>query len=166
MNRRPTDAEFGAWVEPLLGRAAAYAWSILRDRGDAEDAVQEGLWKAWRALDRYDRSRAFKGWWFAIIRNCCLDLCRRRSRHPTGGTDPDTLASDGDARQALERHDQVAWALSRLTPAHREVLQLRYFGDCSYREIAEALHIPAGTVMSRLHAARHALANALEKENV
>lgn len=59
----------------------------------------------------------------------------------------------------------LAAALERLSETHREVLRLRYFGDLSYDEIAETLHLPRGTVMSRLHLARKALAALMSKEN-
>jgi RNA polymerase sigma-70 factor, ECF subfamily len=55
-------------------------------------------------------------------------------------------------------------ALAKLTPPLREILQLRYFGGCSYRDLAEALAIPPGTVMSRLYAARQALAATYGKD--
>ena len=61
--------------------------------------------------------------------------------------------------------EAVHEALDRLSPPHREILELRYFGDCSYRDIATALGIPQGTVMSRLHAARQALAAAYRKDD-
>jgi RNA polymerase sigma-70 factor (ECF subfamily) len=56
--------------------------------------------------------------------------------------------------------------LAQLSLAHREIIELRYFGDCSYQEIAEALGIPEGTVMSRLHLARRALAAIYRKEKL
>ena len=62
----------------------------------------------------------------------------------------------------IEQEDEVRNALQKLHPLHREILELRYFGDCSYREIATALDIPEGTVMSRLHAARQALVEVFE----
>lgn len=150
---------FQQWIEPLLERAGAYAWAIVRSREDAEDAVQEAALRAYRALARYDRSRSLKGWWFAIIRNCCLDLLRKRTAGPSGVEVPlDELPSGRrDHRDDVERKDLLAWGLKQLDPAHREILELRYFGDCSYRDIATTLDIPAGTVMSRLHAARKAL---------
>jgi RNA polymerase sigma-70 factor (ECF subfamily) len=55
-------------------------------------------------------------------------------------------------------------AIAQLSPEHREIIQLRYFGDCSYQEIATALGVPVGTVMSRLHAARRALVAISERE--
>jgi len=161
-----SEDEFRRWVEPLLERAGAYAFSIVRNREDAEDAVQEALLKAYLNIRRYERSRSFKGWWFAIIRNCCRDLLRKRGRRPAiVAVDPSELPSTGNnVHSEVERSDELVWALNQLTPAHREIIELRYFGDCSYSEIAEALSIPAGTVMSRLHVARRALADFYRKE--
>jgi RNA polymerase sigma-70 factor, ECF subfamily len=156
-------ARFERWVEPLLNRAAAYAYSLLRDRADAEDAVQNALLKGYAGLDHYDETRSFPGWWFAVVRHCCLDLLRRRKtrrsflrwlgRQPAAAAKPDA----GPAEELLD-------CLERLTPLQRQILELRYFGDCSYRDLAEALGLPEGTVMSRLHAARQALAAVYRKE--
>ncbi len=152
---------FQQWVQPLLERAAGYAYSFVGNRADAEDAVQEALWKAFRGLHGYDRARPFKGWWFAIVRNCCLDLLQQRRARPR--TVPVEEAYQVAAR-AAEAAEPLREALAKLTPPQREILQLRYFGGCSYRDLAEALAIPAGTVMSRLHAARQALATAYGKD--
>ncbi len=161
---RVSGDEFRQLIEPLLERAGAYAFSIVRNREDAEDAVQNAALKAYNRLESFDRSRSFKGWWFAIIRNCCLDLLRKRRRGPAA-VDPSELpAGRGDERNILEQRDRLSWALNQLSPAHREIIELRYFGDCSYRDIAEVLGIPEGTVMSRLHAARQALACIYGKE--
>jgi RNA polymerase sigma-70 factor, ECF subfamily len=150
-------SQFEEWVEPLMGDATAYAHALVRNRADAEDAVQDALLKGYEAMDSYDHGRPFRGWWFAILRNCCLDLARRRKLRwaflprmwvglaAPAGPDPD------DAEELLGH-------LSHLTPLQREILELRYFGECSYRDIAETLEIAEGTVMSRLHAARQALA--------
>jgi RNA polymerase sigma-70 factor (ECF subfamily) len=147
--------QFQQWVRPLMNQAAGYAYSIIGNTADAEDAVQEALWKAYRGLDGYDRARPFKGWWFAIVRNCCLNLLEQRRSRPR--TVPLEHAYQVAAR-AVREAEPLREALAGLTPQHREILQLRYFGGCSYRDLAEALAIPAGTVMSRLHAARLALA--------
>lgn len=149
--------EFRQLIEPLLERAGAYACSIVRNREDAEDALQDAALKAYQSLEHFDRSRSFKGWWFAIIRNCCLDLLRKRQRSAAAIKSTEPPEGRSDERDAMEQSDRVRWALSQLSPAHREIIELRYLGDCSYRDIAEALGIPEGTVMSRLHAARQAL---------
>ena len=164
MNGEPSDdrATFQQYVRPLLDQAAGYAYSIVGNRADAEDAVQESLWKAYRSLRGYDPRRPFKGWWFAIVRNCCLDLLeRRRSRPRTVPLEQADRVADRAAREA----EPLREALGKLPPAHREILELRYFGGCSYRDLAEALAIPAGTVMSRLHAARLALAAAYGEDS-
>ncbi len=156
-------SDFQQAIEPLLRQSAACAFAIVHSREDAEDAVQEAAIKAWRALAGYDPSCSLRSWWFAILRNCCRDLLRRRRSRPVAVTmehadfsapaaAPDDL--DGDLQEALDQ----------LCEAHREILQLRYFGGCTYRELAEVLGIPAGTVMSRLHAARQALAAIYRKD--
>jgi len=155
--------DFQGRIEPLLDRAAAYAWAIVRNRADAEDAVQDAAVKAFRAFCRYDGSRSFKGWWFAILRNCCRDLLRRRRSRPS--TVPiDPAEAPPQPGPLPGQYDDLRNALEQLSAAHQEILQLRYFGDCSYKDIAAALEIPEGTVMSRLHAARQALAVVYRKD--
>jgi RNA polymerase sigma-70 factor, ECF subfamily len=163
MSREPNDDRdvFQQWVQPLLEQAAGYAYSIVGNHADAEDAVQEALWKAYRGLHGYDRARPFKGWWFAIVRNCSLDLFQQRRARPR--TVPIEQAHQVAAR-AAEAAEPLREALAQLTPLLREILQLRYFGGCSYRDLAEALAIPEGTVMSRLYAARQALAAVYGKD--
>jgi RNA polymerase sigma-70 factor (ECF subfamily) len=156
-------AELQRQVQALLPRAAGYAWTIVGNREDAEDAVQEAAMKAYLSRKNFDRNRPFKGWWFSILRNCCLDLLRRRRSRPAV-----PLVDGGElpARElpVRDEHEDLGQALEQLSASHREILELRYFGDCSYRDIAAVLGIPAGTVMSRLHSAREALAAILRKE--
>ena len=162
MSREHDDREvFEHRVQRLLERAAGYAYSLVGNHADAEDAVQEALWKGYRGLPGYDRERPFKGWWFAIVRNCCLDLLRQRRAGPQ--TVPVEHAHQVAARNT-DAAEPLREALARLTPLQREILELRYFGGCSYAELSEALAIPQGTVMSRLHAARQALAAAYKKD--
>jgi RNA polymerase sigma-70 factor (ECF subfamily) len=148
-------------LEPILEQAAGYAIAILRNRADAEEAVQEAATRGCQAFARYDAGRPFKGWWFTILRNCCLDLVRERRRPPMVSLGGQEVAAQPPREEPWEG---LAQALDRLSPAHREILMLRYFGDCSYRDIAIALGIPEGTVMSRLHAARLRLAVVYRQE--
>ena len=163
---RISDDEFKQLIEPLLEYAGGYAFSIVRNREDAEDAVQEALLKAYKELSSYDYSKSFKAWWFTIIRNCCLDLLRKRqARSTSDDVELDDLPLLKINRQKkLEQDDEISWVLSQLAPDHRQIIELRYFGDCSYREISEILDIPEGTVMSRLHCARKALTDIYRKE--
>lgn len=150
-------AAFERDLRALLDRSGAYAVSLLRERKDAEDAVQQAALQAWHRRAQFDGQRAFKAWWFAILRNYCLDELRRRKRRPTPVRNEDAnLSSPADEsvldRVALEK------AMDKLTEKQREVLRLRYYGDLAYEEMAQVLDIPTGTVMSRLHLARKALA--------
>lgn len=157
-------AAFEQAVRPHLRRGAAYAASLLRERTEAEDAVQQATLQAWQKRAQFDGRRSFKTWWFAILRNHCLDELRRRKRTPTAiDYDNAGLASSADEsavdRLALES------AIARLPEIQREVLRLRYFADLTYQELAQVLGIPEGTVMSRLHLARKALALQLATED-
>ncbi|WP_426031377.1 RNA polymerase sigma factor [Caulobacter sp. DWP3-1-3b2] len=154
--------DYGRALDPLLAHAGGYARSILKSRADAEDAVQIAALRGLERLRSYDDARSFKAWWFAILRNCCIDTLRRARRHPSFELQHD-VADDRHCGptpdwNALDR------ALAALSNNHREIVRLRYFADLTYAEIAEALSIPRGTVMSRLHHARRALAATLKEE--
>jgi RNA polymerase sigma-70 factor (ECF subfamily) len=151
------EESFQQRIEPLLDRSAAYAYAIVHHREDAEDVLQEAALKGFLAFENYDPSRPFKVWWFVIIRNCCRDLVRgRRPRGSSIAIEPSDPAIS--RKSHVDQQDEMRFALGKLSDTHREILELRYFGDCSYREIAAVLSIPEGTVMSRLYAARQALA--------
>ena len=153
---------YGRELTALLAEAAAYAHSRLGNRHDAEDAVQQAALQAWNRIEQYDTRRPFKGWWFAILRNCCVDILRQRRAARTDGLDgidpPDTRTAGVFDWKRLDA------GLRLLSSAHQEILRLRYYGGLSYDALAEALHIPKGTVMSRLHLARKALAEQLRTE--
>ena len=150
-------SEYARLLSPLLGRATAYACSILKDGHDAEDAVQQASIRGLEGFGAFDPTRPFKGWWFAILRNCCIDMLRSTKARRT-----ESLSEEHDL-PAPESGSGLDWqsladSMNRLKEDHREVLRLKYFADQSYREMAETLGIPEGTVMSRLYLARKALA--------
>jgi len=150
--------EYGRLLEGILGQAAGYALSILRNRSDAEDAVQQAAMRGLERLVSYDPRRPFRGWWFTVLRHCCIDLMRSRRAHV--GLDRAELR-DSASGTALSWQD-LADALDRLDLQQAEILRLRYFGGLTYEELGQALAIPKGTVMSRLHYARKALASEMK----
>ena len=150
-------------LRPLLRRSAGYAFSLLGERGDAEDAVQQAALRAWERRAQFDEQRPFRAWWYAILRNHCLDELRRRRRAPIAVSADDAGLSSPADESALDRH-ALAAAMEKLPDIQREVLQLRYFGELTYDELAQVLDIPRGTVMSRLHLARKALAGLMTTE--
>ena len=164
MNGNIDSAEFGRLLEPLLNQAAAYSLSILRNRQDAEDAVQQAALQGLARIDTFDAGRPFKGWWFSILRNGCVDIQRRRQSSGTvalGRREAQDKSATG-----TRRWEALAEALEQISREHREILRLRYFGGLTYRELASALDVPEGTVMSRLHFARKALMDRMSTEEL
>jgi RNA polymerase sigma-70 factor (ECF subfamily) len=131
----------------------------LGDRSLAEDLVQDVFTAVWRGAAGFDPSRAsFATWVFHITRNRATDLIRRRrARVRTVGGDSPFEPGEGDPTGGLSRSFDLASALSRLSPAHQEVLTLAYFHGLSQSEISRRTGTPLGTVKSRTTAALRAL---------
>jgi RNA polymerase sigma-70 factor, ECF subfamily len=131
----------------------------LGDQALAEDLVQDVFTAVWRGAASFDPSRAsFATWVYRITRNRATDLIRRRrARVRTVGGDSPFEPGEEDLAGELSRSFDLASALSRLTPAHREVLTLAYFHGLSQSEIARRTNTPLGTVKSRTTAALRAL---------
>lgn len=143
----------------------------LRATGDpqlAEDAVQEVMLRAWRNPHALDPARGpARAWLFTVARNVVIDAARARRSRPRevgveGSERPDPT---DDLDRALEAW-QVADALARLRPSHREVLVQMYYLDRSVAEAALELGVPAGTVKSRAYYALRALKLALQEAGV
>ncbi len=163
--QRGSREAFGEIVTIYMRRAYVAALSILGNRDDALDVSQEAFLKAYRAIRRFDPDRPFYPWFYRILRNACFDWLRRRRNKPRSGLvmdipdqrfRPDLLAGRDEVRV------KVWEGIERLSERDREILVLRHFQHMSYREIAETLEIPQGTVMSRLFTARKKLRSELD----
>ena len=166
-------AAFEPLVEKYRDRAWRLAFNILRDREDAGDVTQEAFVRAWQALPSFRGQSAFYTWLFRIVVNVASDRARQRAaRGRAFGTervpeeewersmsDPGP-APDDEARRAEER-ERITRALAALPEHHRTIIMLSDLEGLSYREIADVLGIPMGTVMSRLHHARKRLRDVL-----
>jgi RNA polymerase sigma factor (sigma-70 family) len=160
---------------PHLDDVYTLARYLLRQPADAEDAVQECYLRALKHFDGY-RGPAMKPWLFAILRNVCHAEFARRASSPTAAVEevPDSAeqtplwheAQETPEAQLLRQRD--ATALHRLVEAleepFRETFVLREIQNLSYREIAEIIEAPVGTVMSRLARARAMLRSAWTAE--
>lgn len=139
----------------------AYGLSLTGDRGLAEDVVQETFLALVRNLEGVDPRRGVSGWLYRVARNRALDLRRRRHRECAPGAESLTELQEAravagpasDGVLAREREVALQGALARLPAAEREVLVLRYFSDLTFREVAQALGQPLGTVLWRAHTA-------------
>jgi RNA polymerase sigma-70 factor (ECF subfamily) len=163
-------------VEAHLDRLYAYALHLTGGPDDARDIVQGCALKALGALNVPDDTRAYRTWLFRILRNTWIDECRRRARQPVSW---DALERDGDATGNDAWHPDVSSiekrlfnrlavreGLARIAPDHREVLVLVDMAGFTYKEAAELLEVPIGTVMSRVSRARKRLLQALEEPAV
>jgi RNA polymerase sigma-70 factor (ECF subfamily) len=154
-------------------RALAAALKVLHNRDDAEDAVQDAFLKVWRCLAAFEGRSSFSTWIHRIVTNSSLDLLRKNSSRSetverTDGQE--AVATDGEPSNEQTPESElcgyeiqmlVRAAVATLPAAHRQAVELREFEDCSYQEMAEIIQCPVGTVMSRLHHARHKLADEL-----
>jgi RNA polymerase sigma-70 factor, ECF subfamily len=156
---------------PYLDDVYTLARYLLRDASDAEDAVQECYLRALKHFDSY-RGPAMKPWLFAILRNVCRAEYARRSSAPATVLDDAPEASEQtpmwheeqqtpEAELLRERDASVIRRLvDTLAEPFKETFVLREINNLSYREIADAVGAPVGTVMSRLARARAMLRSA------
>lgn len=138
-------------------------YRMCGDTNTAEDAAQEAFIRAWQHLPSYRPRSPFRNWVYRIATNAARDVLRRERE--TVDVDELPLAAPGAGPEVevegQERGEHVRQAVLSLPSASREVLVLREYEGLSYREIAETLSIPIGTVMSRLNYARNQLRQSL-----
>jgi RNA polymerase sigma-70 factor (ECF subfamily) len=166
-------AAFGELVSAYMHRCYYAALGMVGSPQDAEDLSQEAFVRAFRARARLDPERPFYPWLYQILRRLCYNFTRdtssRRRKLERAGwwlvAEATTRAAGDDperVRATDELRDRLEDAIAELPPAQREVFVLKEFEGLKYREIAELLDVPIGTVMSRLYAARQRLAQRLE----
>jgi RNA polymerase sigma-70 factor (ECF subfamily) len=166
----------------ILGNLDAlyrFAISLSRNTADAEDLVQETCLRAIRGIAHNGIKSDPKVWLFTILRNVWINEWRRRANGPEfvffektradGGPLQDWLSEERERPEDLFDRNAVSGkiraAISALPEIFREVVVLRYFEGFSYRQIANILSCPTGTVMSRLSRARAELRAALDEKN-
>ena len=154
---------FEGTVLPHLNSAYNLARWFTRNEHDAEDLVQEAFLRALRSFDTFIAGRDARAWLLAIVRNCCRTWLERKSHEVTVELDDTSPALVGtwlDPEAALIKNansELIRQALEALPIEYREILILRELEELSYKEIAQILDLPLGTVMSRLSRARNEL---------
>lgn len=154
--------DFGDQLIAFLPNMRRFALSLARSPDIADDLVQQACERALSNRSGFQPGTRFDAWMFRIVRNLWIDRVRRaRTAGPTDDVSErhDLVGEDGEqvvaARSALA---SVRDALDAMPAEQREIIMLVCVEDLSYRETAEALDIPIGTVMSRLARARKRLA--------
>jgi RNA polymerase sigma-70 factor (ECF subfamily) len=171
--KRGDEAAFDELTRALRERAYRLAQGWVGSREDALELAQEAFLKTYRARDTFRDSEPFLPWFHRILRNTCYSFLRSRKRlkpaslsaREEGESDWEIADDEAAPEAALEQEEraQVFWSgFKRLSARDREILALRHFEELSYSQIARALEIPEGTVMSRLFHARARLRRALE----
>lgn len=178
--RRVQAGERGAFRELFdrhHRRAFAVAFGVLKHRQDALDVVQESFVKVHKHIASFQGTSSFYTWLYRIVMNLAIDQLRRRKTGRNVEYD-DAVQKDGEAqssdilprmldenpRKAVIRREllqRMEAALAELPEYHRQVILLREVEGLSYEEMAEALDVPKGTIMSRLFHARKKMQSAL-----
>lgn len=176
--QRGDSRAFRKLVERHQRRAFAIAFAMVRDENDAKDLVQEAFVRVYRGLDRFEGGSRFFTWFYRILTNLAIDLKRKPGRreleHDDGRATLDAADEadfpfisriDGaeplDVVHRRELAARLGAALEALPPYHRGVVLMREVEGMSYEEMAAAMNVSKGTIMSRLFHARQKLQRAL-----
>jgi RNA polymerase sigma-70 factor, ECF subfamily len=140
-----------------------YAYRLSGCRPAAEDITQEVFLRAFKSIEQLRDPLAERGWLLTITRNEFARWCRLTASQRATSTHEDFAVQMEGGESDLERRDWIQAALEQLPPEFRCVVLMFYFEQLSYTEIAEALAIPIGTVMSRLSRAKGQLKRCLDE---
>jgi RNA polymerase sigma-70 factor (ECF subfamily) len=144
--------DFNALIVSAIVPAYRFACSMLLDRQEAEDAVQEASMNAWRYFARYDTNRPFQTWFFTIVANNCRSKIRSRWWSVVRQGDLNYRAVELDEDAVVIRSD-LARAVLQLPALDRSLLVLRYYHDFSIEDIAVIAKMSPKAVKSRIYRA-------------
>ena len=161
---------FATACMPHQGELYGVAMRLARSHDDALDLVQETLLRAMVAWDSFEPGSNLRAWLFRILTNAFINGYRKRRRHQRFATErpgdaltalygkaEDTTEDLEDTLYGNQLSDEVEGALAKLGPDYRDVVERADLKGEKYKDIADALHVPIGTVMSRLFRARRVL---------
>jgi len=164
---------FRLLVERHQRKVFAIALGLVRDEQDAREIAQEAFLRVHKGLPQFHGGSSFFTWLYRIVTNLSIDLMRKPSRREAelhfaleadDNESPLLLASDADPYDVVRRgqlSERIQCALEQLPPYHRGVILMREIEGMSYEEMAEAMQVSKGTIMSRLFHARKKLQRAL-----
>jgi len=165
--------QFGLLVERYESKLLRYGRKFLANQEDREDIVQDVFISAYQNIQSFDISQKFSPWIYRIAHNAFVNALKRKERSPFVLVDFDTVLlhatseesglSEGEMR---EMRDMIDRGLEALAPKYREVLILYYLEEMSYKEIAEIVQVPTGTVGIRIKRAKEALKEVYAQLNI
>lgn len=148
------------WQQKLL----LFVVRIVSDEQAGQDAVQEAFISLYKTIDRVDTKKKFSSYLYAIARNIAISALR--ARKPTASIDESTIGTDDTSMDeglvSQEARGRVTKAVAKLEKKYRQVIELYYFRDLSYEEIAKTLRLPLNTVRTHLSRAKQKLRDILK----
>ena len=163
-------------VEKYQNRVYHMVYGMLRNREDAKDITQEAFVKAYDKLESFRLDSSFYTWLYRIAHNRAIDFIRKQKRRKQTSFEEEIAKRDAaiaeihhqdSPRRTIERrelYDRIMDAMDQLPPEQKQVVLLRELEGLAYKEIAEVMDIPEGTVMSRLYYARKKLQGMLASD--
>ena len=155
---------FGLLMKRYEKKLLRYGRNFLSEPENIEDIVHDVFMKTYQNIQSFDPSQKFSSWIYRIAHNAFVNGLKRSIRSPLHFFDFDTLVShpvyeDGaeEEKEAEETKKMISACLGKLDPKYREVVVLHYYEELGYKEIADVLQIPQGTVGVRLRRAKEAL---------
>jgi len=150
---------------------------MVNNKNDAEDLTIEAFGKAFKNIEQYTPNYAFSTWLFKIATNNCIDFIRKKkanvisidqAEEENDMAPPPLLSSSLDPEEGMIKNQKVSLmrsVVNKLKPRYRNLIELRYFKEYSYEEIAKELNLPLGTVKAQLFRARELLFNILKNKD-
>ena len=138
------------------------AIAILKNEEDANDAIQEALYSAYKNYEKLENRSLFSTWLIRILINKCYDIINKNKR-VTYIDDSITEATNG-VEDTYEVENSLEWILNKIDKDLKEIVVLYYYDDLSVEDISNTLQIPKGTVKSRLSRAREQIKKLMGKE--
>ena len=178
INKEQKLNEFEALAFPIMDRLYSTALRMTKDPLEAEDLVQDTYMRAWLYFDNFEPGTNFHGWIFRILTNNFINECRNKKRAPSRADFEMTCATfASDTTNEIDKNnepefntnyqelfeDNITAALDKLPEHYRITVLLSDVNDLKYKEIAEVLDCPIGTVMSRINRGRQILAKSLKR---
>ncbi len=165
---------FASLVRAHQPRALALATSLVRDEHDASEIVQEAFLRVFRGLDGFAGNSSFYTWLYRIVSNLAIDFLRKPSRRDAEYVDPLVADERGELELVFARvsdpfgelsnkqlQERIRRSVAALPPYHRGVIEMRELHGMTYEEMAQAMGVSKGTIMSRLFHARQKLQRSL-----
>ncbi len=156
-------------VEKYSDKIYRLALRYTGDREQARDITQDTFLRAYKKLDKFDRSKSAGPWLFKIATNLCRNWLRDNREVPVESLDEFNMRAENSPESIVIRQEndrELAEALDRLPIMYREVILMKHAADMSYADIADVLGLKLSLVKNRLYRGRMLLRDLLEKESV